>query len=588
MSKDKAKDDTKVVIPEDLTTLADADLTALHDKAIEVFQGLLPEDGTSPTDDALNALSALAEGIEAVKGEVQTREAAALSRQEKAKGLADRVLSSTTPDPAAVASEDKDDEDEEPKAAKEPEAVPASGKRPNALAARRQIRRRVRPAINIDLGSLSKRAPVAEPEPHVDNTPKAIALAAQGAAGFEVGRDMTLADMAAAINSRLAGFNVASYQQAAARGQRMSERFAIAKFKRQFPEDLVVHSEDPRTALNAATDQSRIPNGLVASGGWCAPSETLYDLIEVSEAADLVSVPEIQINRGGVRHALGPTYSDIYTNSGFCYTEAEDIAGDYDGAGGGSKPFYTVDCPAFTDVRLDYCGVAVSAGLLQSRGYPELIEVTIGAVLNAHMHRVAAAVINKMVAASTAISWGGANTAGATAPLLTAIEMQAVHLRAANRMSENTVLEAVLPTWTKAVIRADLSRRLGVDLLSVSNSRIMGWFGDRNINAQFVVDWQDVAATAATSFTAPPTSVDFLLYPAGTFVKGTTDSITLENIYDSTMLGTNDFTALFTEDPYLVLQRFADARVVTVPVEATGNAHIGSEIKPDGTYTPAV
>jgi len=197
-------------------------------------------------------------------------------------------------------------------------------------------------------------------------------------------------------------------------------------------------------------------------------------------------------------------------------------------------------------------------------------------------------VINQMVAQSTAVTWGGANMAGATAPLLTAVDLQAVHLRASNRMSDNAVLEVVLPTWTKSVFRADLARRLGVDLLSVSDARIMGWFSERNVNVQFVVDWQDVATTAADAFTAPPTSVDFLLYPAGTFVKGVTDSITLENIYDSTMLGTNDYTALFTEDPYLVLKRFHDARVVSVGIEATGNTHVGTEIDNDGTYTPAV
>ena len=575
---------TKFEIPEDLSTVADNDLTELHGKAVEAFQALLPEDGSSPTDESLEALSALAEGIEALKGETESRQAAALARSSKAQELADRVLSTPT---AAAVAEEEEEEEEKPKAKakaepkkEEVEAVTASTTRPRGL------RRRVRPTINVDLGTLAKRTP--QQEPQMTNEPKPIALAAQGAAGFEVGTPLTMAQMAQSVNSRLAGFNVASYQQAASRGQRQSERFTIAKFRREFPEDQIVQSEDPRSAMKAATDQSRIPNGLVASGGWCAPSETLYDLIEVSEAANLVSTPEIQINRGGVRHALGPNYSDIFTNSGFCYTEAEDIAGDYDGAGGGSKPFFTADCPEFVDVRLDYCGLAISAGLMQQRGYPELIEVTINAALNAHMHRVSAAVINSMVSQSDAVSWGGTPQAGATAPLLTAIDLQAVHLRAANRMSDMATLEVVLPTWTKAVIRADLSRRLGVDLLSVSDSRIKGWFADRNVNVQFVVDWQDVAATAATAFTAPPVSVDFLLYPAGTFVKGVTDSITLENIYDSTMLGTNDYTALFTEDPYLVLKRFHDARVVTVPIESTGNTHAGTEIANDGTYTPAV
>lgn len=562
-----SKKDDKIVIPEDLSTLSDSDLHDLHDRSVGVFQGLLPEDGSSPTDESLQALSALAEGIEALKGEVTKREAAALARSTSAKEIADRILAKPEPVEAPVA---------EAEAA--PVPVAASGLR------RAPGRRgRTRPVINIDLGSLAKPATVEEPV-----KPTTLALAAQGAAGFDVGRPLTLRDMAVAINSRLGGFNVATYQQAANRGQRVSERFAIARIPRTFDESLVVVSEDPRDAINAAVDQKRLPAGsLTASGGWCSPSETLYDLINVSDSADLVSVPEIQINRGGVRHTLGPKYSDIYTDSGFCYTEAEDIDGDYDGAGAGKKPCFYVSCEDFTDVRLGYCGVCISAGLLQQRGYPELIEHNIEVALAAHMHRVSAAVLNDMVSASTAITWGSTNMAGATAPLLTAIDLQAAHLRAASRMPANAVLEVVLPTWAKPLIRSDLARRLGVDLLSVTDARVSSWFADRDVNVQYVVDWQDIATTAAASFTAPPTSVKFLLYPAGAFVKGVTDSIMLENIYDSVGLRTNDFTALFTEDPYLVLKRLHDTRVVTVAVEATGNAHFGTEIKPNGTYVPA-
>jgi hypothetical protein len=103
------------------------------------------------------------------------------------------------------------------------------------------------------------------------------------------------------------------------------------------------------------------------------------------------------------------------------------------------------------------------------------------------------------------------------------------------------------------------------------------------VNAQFVVDWQDISTTAASGFTSAPAEVDFLLYAAGTFVKGVTDSITFENIYDSVLLGTNDYTALFTEDPYLVAKRYHDSRVVTVPVEATGHTAGGVLIDPDGS-----
>jgi hypothetical protein len=559
----KAKDN-QITIPEDLSTLSDTDLATLHDTAVTAFQTMLPEDGSAPSDEALEALSALADGIEAVKAEVGARDAAALSRSGKAKELADKVLSAG--ETAQEVMDEDDESDESDEEIVEDEALVAGAKR--------------RAPININLGALRKdRAP----EAPVTEKPTQIAFAAQGAAGYDVGAPMGISDMAKSINSRLGGFNASSYMNARLKNQRQSERFTIARLPRQFADGAIVQSEDPREAMTFATNEVNTPQGsLVASGGWCAPSETLYDLVDISEAANLVSVPEIQINRGGIRHTLGPDYRTVFEDTGFCYTEEQDIAGNYDGVGGGTKPCVTVPCPDFEDTRLGYCGVCIGAGLLQQRGYPEAIEDYIKKTLNAHAHRMSASVINSMVAESTAVVFPGPQ-AGATAPLLTAIDLQATHYRAVNRMGDKATLEVVLPTWVKAVIRADLARRNGLAEFEVSDARISSWFANRNVSVQYVVDWQDIATTAASGFTAAPTGVQFLIYAAGTFVKGVTDSITFENIYDSVLLGTNDYTALFTEDPFLVAKRNHDSRVITVPVCPDGATHAGVDIACNGT-----
>ena len=575
MARNKDTQSDQITIPEDLSTLSDSDLTTLHDTAVTAFQAMLPEDGSAPDDATLEALSALADGVEALKGEVAERDNAALARSGKAKELADKVLSAGE---TAQAVKDEEEAAETP----EEEAAEPADENDDEVPAELVAGAKKRAPININLSGLRKDRP-AKKETPVDAGPKKIGFAAQGAAGFNVGTEMTIRDMAESINSRLGGFNASAYMAARSKGNRQTERFSIARLPRQFDEKAVVNSEDPKAAMEFATRESALPGGsLVASGGWCAPSETLYDLVDISEAANLVSVPEIQINRGGVRHTLGPDYREVFADTGFCYTEAEDIAGDYDGAGGGTKPCVTVPCPDFDEVRLGYCGVCIGAGLLQQRGYPEVIEDYVGKTLNAHAHRMSASVINSMVADSTAVVFPGPQ-AGATAPLLTAIDLQATHYRAVNRMSDNASLEVMLPTWTKTVVRADLARRLGVDLLDVSDQRIAGWFAARKVNPQYVVDWQDIATTAASGFTAAPTGVQFLLYAAGTFVKGVTESITLENIYDSVLLGTNDYTALFTEDPFLVLKRNHDSRVVTVPVTPDGATHIGIAIAGNGT-----
>jgi hypothetical protein len=568
---------TQITIPEDLSTLSDADLASLHSDAVEAFKVMYAAD--EATKD-LDALSAVAGGIEALRAETNKRDAAAAEVAAKAKSLAAQVLG----DESGGEGEGGDEEEEEAKKA-ESEADKVEPSSLQAAAARGRARRRGTAArrgpINIDLGALRSGGVQEEP---AKAEPATFAVAAQGAAGYDVGTPMSIADMAKSINARLGGFNASSYMAARAKNLRQSERFTIAKMPRNFAKEAIVEGEDPTRAMAFATDESNLPQGsLVASGGWCAPSETLYELAaDISEAANLVSLPEIQITRGGVRTTLGPDYRTVFEDTGFCYTEAEDIAGDYDGAGGGTKPCVTVPCPDFEDTRLGYCGVCIGAGLLQQRGYPEVIEDYISKALTAHAHKMSASVINSMVAESTAVDFP-AGQVGATAPILTAIDLQAIHFRAVNRMADDATLEVLLPTWAPAVLRADLARRLGVDLLDVTDARIRGWFTARNVNVQYVVDWQDVSTTAATAFTAFPGSIKFLLYAAGTFVKGVDDAITLENIYDSVLLGTNDYTALFTEDPFLVLKRLHDSRVVTVPFSADGATHGGVAILANGT-----
>ena len=173
---------------------------------------------------------------------------------------------------------------------------------------------------------------------------------------------------------------------------------------------------------------------------------------------------------------------------------------------------------------------------------------------------------------------------GAAAPVLTALELQAQHYRTVSRMSPNASLEGVFPMWTRGLLRADLARRQGVDMISVSDAQINGWLAERNINAQFVYNFHDLEGES-TDLLAYPDEVPFLLYAAGTWVRGSQDVITLDTVYDSQTLRQNDYTALFTEEGYLVAQRGHDSRFVTVPVCPSGSTHIGEVIACNGTIT---
>lgn len=602
-------------IPENLTDLSAADLGDLRSKAVDAFQTLYA--GGEFTDEDLATLGTLTEGIEALSAEISTREQAAAERAAKAAEMAAKV-GADKPVPA------KDDEDgtpaeEKAEAEAEAEADVAEEEAEKADAEKAEQKAKAAAAdveteaqVDAEPESVTAAAPrgpiklsgirrhVHTPAPAIteetsveDTTPKARMTVAD-VPGFAADSDASFEDLAVALDRRLQGFNSGAYAAAARAGRAMSERHSLAVVRKAFDERATVGSpESADAAMAFAVNEKNLPGGsLVAAGGWCAPSETVYALLEDESRDGLISLPEINVTRGGIKFTKGPKFADLYAAPSFNFTEAEAKEGKYLPTSAtdptnkvGAKPVYHVPCTDFEEVRLSAAGIHIQAGLLQQRGYPELVARTIRGALVAHEHKMSERIITSMETQSTAVSMD-AGQIGAAAPILTAIELQVEHYRYAQRLSRSTTLEAVFPYWVRGAIRTDLSRREGVDLIDVPDSRIDAWFRSRGVNAQFVYDWQALTGEAG-AFKVWPGSLKFLLYSAGTFVKGSQDVITLDTVYDSVLLGQNDYTALFTEEGYLVAKRGHDARVVTVPLNPNGGTGTGIKLLANGTADPA-
>lgn len=592
-------------IPENLTDLSSDDLGDLRDKAVDAFQTLYA--GGEFTDEDLSTLGTLTEGIEALSAEISAREQAAAERAAKAAEMAAKVgADKPDPDdgdgaPAKDGDEDSEDSDEEAGAEEaekkvkaaaadvepaaevdsEPEAVTASAPRgPIKLSG---IRRRVHTP-----------APAITEETSVEDTTAKAKMTVADVPGFAADSDATFEDLAAALDRRLQGFNSGAYAAAARAGRAMSERHGLAVIRKIFDERATVSApESADAAMSFAVSEKNLPGGsLVAAGGWCAPSETVYDLLEDESRDGLISLPEINVTRGGIKFTKGPKFSDLYAAPSFNFTEEEAKAGKYAPTSAsdptnkvGPKPVYSVPCTDFEEVRLSAAGIHIQANLLQQRGYPELVARTIRGALVAHEHKMSERIIASMEKQSTAVSMDSGQI-GAASPILTAIELQVEHYRYAQRLPRSTTLEAIFPYWVHGAIRTDLSRREGVDLNDISDSRIDSWFRLRGVNPQFVYDWQPITGDAG-AFKAWGSSLKFLLYSAGTFVKGGQDVITLDTVYDSVLLGQNDYTALFTEEGFLVAKRGHDARVVTVPINPNGGTGTGIKLLANGTADPA-
>lgn len=588
-------------IPENLSDLADADLAEMRSKAVDAFQTLYA--GGEFSDEDLATLGTLTDGIEVLSAEISSREQAASERAAKAAELAAKIGA----DKPAPAEDEEKPADEAP--AEDAPAEDEAEKKAKAAAAETvEVEAPAEPAVEavtaaapasrgpIKLSGIRRHvtapAPAISEETPVEDTSRA-RLTVADVPGFAADSDASFEDLAVALDRRLQGFNSGAYGAAARAGRAMSERHSLAVVRKSFDERATVGSpESADAAMAFAVNEKNLPGGsLVAAGGWCAPSETVYDLLEDESRDGLISLPEINVTRGGIKFTKGPKFSDLYAAPSFNFTEEDAKAGKYlpDTAGSGNKvgakPVYQVPCTDFEEVRLSAAGMHIQAGLLQQRGYPELVARTIRGALVAHEHKMSERVIAAMEAQSTAVSLDTGQI-GALAPVLTAIELQVEHYRYAQRLSRSTTLEAVFPYWVRGAIRTDLSRREGVDLIDVPDSRIDAWFRSRGVNPQFVYDWQALTGEAGT-FKVWGGSVKFLLYSAGTFVKGGQDVITLDTVYDSTLLGQNDYTALFTEEGYLVAKRGHDARVVTVPLNPNGGTGTGIKLLANGTADPA-
>lgn len=327
--------------------------------------------------------------------------------------------------------------------------------------------------------------------------------------------------------------------------------------------------------IERATDisQLRAPtfdaNGsLTAAGGWCAPSETLYDFCEVPLATDLIALPEITIRRGGVRWPIEPDLSAIFESFEFFFTEPE-----LEALPPVVKECVEIPCPdEFEEIRLNAVGYCVEAGILQTQGWPELIDWFMRSLTQEHFRALSRRTILDMVAGSTPVAIPTTSQIAAGSSVLNSIELMAINLRLNKGLARNSTIEGVAPNWLHAVIRADLANQQGVDTKSVSDAQINGWFSVRNISFQFVADWQTrgVGQPGNLGTLEWPGSVRVLLYPAGTWFRALTNIIEFGVQYPRELLQINRYSRFFTEDAYAVAKRCDESLVVTIPICPSG------------------
>ncbi|WP_233600846.1 MULTISPECIES: major capsid protein [Micromonospora] len=552
-------------IPPSLDGLDLDALTELENQAVAAFDAL--RDDPALDADGLARLRELATFVQSVRAEQARIEQAA---EQVASELDDLTA---TVHGAPEGGDGDGDEGDGGEAEEEPaEEEPAEETPAEEPAAEEPAPQQPTPVV----ASLARRAARRQSKPKVTSAGKsAVIKAAADVPNVPHGHVFSsVSEVASAFDDKFAGFP---------RGVGVATRIKqnVARVELPVDQALVAGGRGltDMELVDLAASESRLSGGnLVAAGGWGAPSETLWELCEGLETTEgLLDLPGITIPRGGgIKVPANLDFRDLYSGIGFVQTEADSTAGV-------EKSSYRVPTVNWAETRLEVDGVQIEQDIVQNAVWPELTRDVVRRTLTAHEHKINARLIQRMAAApgqSTqfALTLGGdVDGDETTTALLGAISLAATDYRYRYRLGRRQLLECVVPLWLIDWIRADMSRRAGVNYLDVTDEQITAWFTRRHLRPQFVYDWQDGYADAAGNgfggTAAPgqwPGTVDLLIYAPGTWVKGTKPIIDLSAVYDSTKLKDNEYIALFTEQATLLVKRCFVSYKVSVPLCPTG------------------
>lgn len=557
-------------MPDDLSGVTNDDLAALQEQAATEFDTLYEGGATA---EKLTRATELADAIETLTAEKTRREQAAAETAQQFDAIRARIDGLRTP--TDVEAEPTPEPVQDPEPEPTPEVV-ASAPEPALVADARpktDVRDviKTRKTLNPSLANAARHAP----NPNVPDrvADELVITAATATAGMPIGsRFETMDRLVQSINSYAKGTPVTHGNPS---------YVPLASIKNRF--DVVLSDRSGAADVEAALKQLTNPETLVAAGGWCAPSEIRYDFFNIVCDDGRVDLPTFGVERGGIRYPTSPSMADVFTGTftnatnPWLWTEADDILA---ATGSPTKPCVRVPCPSFNERRLEAYGICLTAGNLTDAAYPEATRNYLKLLMSAQYRAISTRYINTMVALSTLStpSTGiGAAGAGMTAPLLGSVEMAAIDYRTRYGMCDTAILEVVLPSWAKGAIRSDLAKRNGLALFEVTDQMIADWFDVRNVRVQFITDWQVRASGSfgfSTVMSAWPTTIEFLIYAAGTFVRGNGMSLDLGVVRDSTLNAVNDHTAAWMEETHLIAMFGHESRryVINICTDGTTGA----------------
>lgn len=577
-------DEQPNVIAQAISEAGGLNADELTEQILAKFDELTGGENAAPADEtaiqALETLARVADGVETIR-------AAQADRAQRAAEIGDR-LRSLNPSGDGGEAAGTDGGGSEDAAAAEPvaetpeeAAAPAESAEVGGELVAASLRK---PRVPLGGGN-TRAADVPKERSGTHYGEKFTLVAAADIPGFGTGQPLGgTADLAAVWEARMMPL-ITSNANSGIDGQRT--RLGLARIKREVPEQFMIRDDhDAAEKIEFATNERNLPGGsLVAAAGWCAPSETLYDLcpIRMTETG-LINLPTLVARRGGIRYPADFDWAAVWSSVGFYLTEAEVIAGT-------EKPCIEVPCDDdYQECRMDVSGLCIRTPILMERGWPERVRQFMDGAMIIHAHRLNAKKLAKMEALSTLVtkpvtpnpdptaSIVDPHGPGAFESTLSMLELQIQYQRYRERLSQTESLELVAPYWLRGILKSDLRKKLGIDnRYDVTDADLDRYFRNIGANPQWVYDWQDSFSEPLNpgGFGGPiptvwPSTVRVLLYRAGTFFQLGADVINLDGVYDHASLVQNVYTALFTEEGWQVCSRCGESFVIELDLCPNG------------------
>jgi hypothetical protein len=546
-------------LPEDLTALSDEDLASLlteHNTAADLIDA---EDEQAlrglEADDVLAQYEAGVSQIETIEAEQQRR----IDAQEEY--FAKKAELAARRKPAEEKEETEETEDEEAEESEElaAEAVevevadePSEEDEDEPAEESKEDKVLVAAAVPEEKKEAKQAKPLRRPPaPSIERQLKAqeqgaVLLATAGQMDIREGTVMDERKLAEAMHK------LAKRQGPVHKSETGNEtKYVVAAATYDFPSERQL--EHNNLDLNRKLIRDVIPesisglgglrgDALVASGGLCAPLPSLYTLPNFASQARPVrdALPSFSADRGGVSvpeaHIIGSIDDAISL-----ITESMDAAG----GTFATKSCQDFDCTDWTDVTVTTISHCREYGNLNSRAWPEGIELENQLTLAAHARTAEQYLLSRIKAQSVKVT-RTSEVLNATSDLLYDVLRLAASIRYNLRMNDSARFQVLFPTWIQDLLVSDLAN-VQFDRFK-ARSAIAGILAQGGVSVSYYQDGvgsgtdqgfaEEVDGSAIDDF---PDDVQFALFPAGAFIHVDGGSLELGIVRDSTLNRTNDY-----------------------------------------------